>query len=86
MAWPRDAQDLASLFALSGILERCPGLTIVSSEGDTSWMEHLKYRLDKAYLRYGPGNGVELGNPPSFYLDRLRTWSCVGRPPQPAHS
>src|SRR5690606_18905986 len=39
MAMPRDIQDLASVFVLAGVLDRHPGLKIVASEGDSSWME-----------------------------------------------
>jgi predicted TIM-barrel fold metal-dependent hydrolase len=61
-------QQAITALTLNGVLERFPGLKIVSAENDVGWLPHLVWRLDHAYRHYGSLSGVKLKEMPSFYL------------------
>jgi predicted TIM-barrel fold metal-dependent hydrolase len=42
------------LLIFSGVLERYPGLRIISAENDIGWVAHLLARMDHAFVRKGP--------------------------------
>jgi predicted TIM-barrel fold metal-dependent hydrolase len=42
------------LLLFSGVLERYPGLRIISAENDIGWVAHLLSRMDHAFVRKGP--------------------------------
>jgi predicted TIM-barrel fold metal-dependent hydrolase len=63
-------QQAITALTLNGVLERFPGLKIVSAENDVGWLPHLVWRLDHAYRHYGSLSGIKLKEMPSFYLKR----------------
>jgi len=54
----------------SGVLERFPGLRIVSAENDVGWFPHFLFRLDHAYEKFGRLLVDPLPLPPSDYVRR----------------
>jgi uncharacterized protein len=67
----RQNQDIISLIAFSGLLERHPKLKFVSVEADGGWLPHLLFRMDHAYkfARYWM-KAKELEHLPSEYVKR----------------
>ncbi len=63
-------QSAITTLTLNGVLERYPGLKIVSAENDIGWVAHHVWRLDHAYRHYGSLSNVKLKEMPSFYLKR----------------
>jgi predicted TIM-barrel fold metal-dependent hydrolase len=63
-------QQAITTLTLNGVLERYPGLKIVSAENDVGWLPHLVWRLDHAYRHYGALSGAKLKEMPSYYLKR----------------
>jgi predicted TIM-barrel fold metal-dependent hydrolase len=63
-------QQAIAALTLNGVLERYPGMKIVSAENDVGWLPHLVWRLDHAYRHYGVLSGIKLKEMPSFYLKR----------------
>ena len=63
-------QSAITILTLNGVLERYPGLKIVSAENDIGWVAHHVWRLDHAYRHYGSLSNVKLKEMPSFYLKR----------------
>jgi predicted TIM-barrel fold metal-dependent hydrolase len=63
-------QQAITTLTLNGVLERYPGLKIVSAENDIGWLPHLVWRLDHAYRHYGSLSGIKLKEMPSYYLKR----------------
>jgi len=63
-------QTAITTLTLNGVLERYPGLKIVSAENDIGWVAHHVWRLDHAYRHYGSLSNVKLKEMPSFYLKR----------------
>jgi predicted TIM-barrel fold metal-dependent hydrolase len=58
-----------------GVLERFPGLRLVSAENDVGWIAHFAQRLDHAWDRYRFVDAApRLPQPPSFYL-RRQVWA-----------
>src|SRR5205823_2614270 len=54
----------------SGVLERFPGLRIVSAENDSGWFPHFLFRLDHAYEKFGKLLDDPLPRPPGEYVRR----------------
>ena len=54
----------------SGVLERHPGLTIVSAENDIGWVPHFLYRADRWYEKGKYTNPTELKMTPKEYAER----------------
>jgi predicted TIM-barrel fold metal-dependent hydrolase len=48
-----EVQDSLADIVQSGVLERFPGLQIVSAENDTGWLAHFMYRLDHVFEKFG---------------------------------
>jgi predicted TIM-barrel fold metal-dependent hydrolase len=67
---PHAIQRNLSVLIFGGVLERFPGLKLISAENDVSWMPHFMYRLDHAYDRFRHFPGVELSLMPSEYIKR----------------
>ncbi len=74
--------SFASLIC-GGVLERFPGLKIVSAENDAGWMPHFMQRLDHGQKKYGvQWPAARLSMMPSDYV-RRQIWAtfqedCVG--------
>jgi predicted TIM-barrel fold metal-dependent hydrolase len=47
-------QRSLALIIFSGVLERYPGLRLVSAENDIGWVAHFLIRMDHGYVRKGP--------------------------------
>jgi predicted TIM-barrel fold metal-dependent hydrolase len=54
----------------AGVLERFPGLRLVSVENDIGWIPHFLQRLDHAYEKYRYLEKETIANPPSHYFRR----------------
>ena len=54
----------------AGVLERFPGLRIVSVENDIGWLPHFLQRLDHSYEKYRYLEQEAIPNPPSYYFRR----------------
>jgi len=63
-------QAAITTLVLNGVLERYPGLKVVSAENDVGWVRHQVWRLDHAYRHYGSLSNTKLKEMPSFYLKR----------------
>jgi uncharacterized protein len=74
--------SFASLIC-GGVLERYPGLKIVSAENDAGWLPHFMQRLDHGQQKYGvQWPAAKLSMMPSEYV-RRQIWAtfqedCVG--------
>lgn len=68
MGLPGSVQQTLASLIFSGVLERFPGLRLVSAECDVSWMPHFMYRLDHAYERLRHFENVKLKKMPSEYV------------------
>lgn len=69
-----EVQRSLSDIVLSGVLERFPGLQIVSAESDTGWLPHFMQRLDRANEKFGVMLGDQLKIKPSDYV-RRQVWA-----------
>jgi predicted TIM-barrel fold metal-dependent hydrolase len=74
MTLPHSIQVSFAELVLSGVLERFPGLKLVSAENDISWLPHFCYRIDHAYDRLRHFEGVNLKLKPSEYMCR-QVWA-----------
>jgi hypothetical protein len=52
------------------VLERFPGLRLVSVENDIGWIPHFLQRLDHSFEKYRYLEKETIANPPSFYFRR----------------
>src|SRR5712691_7503236 len=59
-----------SVLVYGGVLEKFPGLRIVSAENDVGWMAYFMYRLDTVQNRLGPMGGLKLPLRASEYIKR----------------
>ncbi|MEE9149185.1 MAG: amidohydrolase family protein [Candidatus Tectomicrobia bacterium] len=70
MSLPHEVQRAISTMISCGVLERFPGLKIVSSENDIGWVPHFLARLDHAFKKFRYLDGSELKMLPSEYFQR----------------
>ncbi len=63
-------QRALAQLVLGGVLERHPGLRLVSVENEIGWLPHFLARLDHAAARYRRVAGLTLTEPPSAYVRR----------------
>ena len=70
------------LMIFSGVLDRHPGLKVVSAEHDAGWVAHFAYRLDQMFDRHHNwlASGVTLDLAPSEYL-RRNVWYTFQKDP-----
>jgi predicted TIM-barrel fold metal-dependent hydrolase len=54
----------------SGMLERFPGLKVLSTEHDIGWIAYFLRRMDRAYERFHQSEPTPLRMPPSAYFQR----------------
>ena len=59
-----------SVLVYGGVLEKYPGLKIVSAENDVGWMAYFMYRLDTVQNRLGALGGMKLPLRASEYIKR----------------
>ena len=59
-----------SVLVYGGVLEKFPGLRIVSAENDVGWMAYFMYRLDTVQNRLGALGGMKLPMRASEYIKR----------------
>jgi predicted TIM-barrel fold metal-dependent hydrolase len=59
-----------SVLVYGGVLEKYPGLKIVSAENDVGWMPYFMYRLDTVQNRLGALGGMKLSMRASEYIKR----------------
>jgi predicted TIM-barrel fold metal-dependent hydrolase len=59
-----------SVLVYGGVLEKYPGLRIVSAENDVGWMPYFMYRLDTVQNRLGAVGGMKLPLRASEYIKR----------------
>lgn len=69
-----EVQQSLSAFILGGVLERFPGLNIVSAESDVGWFAHYMHRLDHAREKFGAMVQQPLSMKPSDYT-RRQVWA-----------
>ena len=69
-----EVQKSLSAFILGGVLERFPGLRIVSAESDVGWFAHYLHRLDHAQEKFGAMVEQPLPLKPSEYA-RRQIWA-----------
>lgn len=69
-----------AVFALGGVLERFPTLTIVSAENDVAWMPYFMWRMDNIYSRIGGLSGMKLVMKPSEYIKRQVYATFINEP------
>ncbi len=74
MSLPHEIQITLADLVYGGVLERFPGLKIVSAENDVSWLPHFMYRLDHGYDRLRHFENVKLSMMPSEYVKR-QVWA-----------
>ncbi len=74
MTLHHEVQRALSDLISRGVLERFPGLKIVSSENDIGWIAHFLGRLDHAYDKFRHLDGAELQMQPSDYF-RRQVWA-----------
>src|SRR5215468_10783197 len=69
-----------AVFALGGVLERFPRLTIVSAENDVAWMAYFLWRMDMIHERLGGLAPVKLKLKPSEYVKRQVYTTFINEP------
>lgn len=71
-----------AVFVLEGVLERFPGLTIVSAENDVAWIPYLMWKMDFAQDRFGRSGAVsvKLSLKPSEYVKRQVYATFINEP------
>lgn len=67
---PQELQLTLADLICRGVLERHPGLRLVSAEADTGWLAHFLVRLDRGQKRYAHLNNLHLKLNPSEYFRR----------------
>ena len=67
---PSEVQCALTTLTFSGVLERHPGLTLISAEYDIGWMPYFLQNLDRLYQRWSPMLGLNLALAPSQYVKR----------------
>jgi predicted TIM-barrel fold metal-dependent hydrolase len=65
-----DAMNMLFDFIFYGILDRHPGLKIVSVENEVGWMPFLIQQWDYYFRRHRKNHEVSIDQEPSFYVDR----------------
>lgn len=70
IATPQELQLTLADLICRGVLERHPGLRLVSAEADTGWLAHFLVRLDRGQKRYAHLNNLHLKLKPSEYFRR----------------
>ena len=76
-------QQTLALLIFGGVLDRHPGLRVVSAEHDAGWVAHLAYRLDQMYERHQHWlgrNAAPIQRRPSEYL-RDNCWFTFQKDP-----
>jgi hypothetical protein len=68
------------VFVFGGVLERFPGLKIVSAENDAAWMPYLMWRMDMIYGRGFASAPVRLKLKPSEYIQRQVYATFINEP------
>ena len=68
------------MFALGGVLERFPKLTIISAENDVAWLPYFMWRMDMIYSRIGGLAGAKLSMKPSEYIKRQVYATFINEP------
>jgi predicted TIM-barrel fold metal-dependent hydrolase len=78
------------IVSMLAVLERFPGLKIVSAENDIGWAGSYIQRLDHTMRKHGPRYNIDLPMMPSDYFHRnvfctfmedeagLRIWDVIG--------
>jgi predicted TIM-barrel fold metal-dependent hydrolase len=69
-----EIQESLSTLIFGGVLERFPGLRIVSAENDVGWLPHFAYRMDHAYDKFNAMWSDPLPMRPSEYM-RRQIWA-----------
>src|SRR5919201_6522347 len=90
MTLPHETQRTLTTLIFGGVLERFPGLTVVSAENDIGWIAHYLYRADFTAQRFRYTDPAPIQLLPSEYFRRqvfatfmddpvgISTWSFVG--------
>jgi predicted TIM-barrel fold metal-dependent hydrolase len=69
-----------AVFVFGKVLERFPGLKIVSAENDVAWMAYLMWRMDRGYERGGALTETRLELKPSDYVKRQIYATFINEP------
>ena len=69
-----EIQESLATLVFGGVLERFPGLRIVSAENDVGWLPHFMYRMDHGFDKYSAMLPEKLSMRPSQYL-RRQVWA-----------
>ena len=75
MVFPMEVQRTLTTLILSGVLERFPGLKIVSAENEIGWLPFFLQRLDGLQEEFRYLEPTPLKNKASEYFDR-QVWAC----------
>jgi predicted TIM-barrel fold metal-dependent hydrolase len=67
---PEHMQQTLITLIFSGVLERFPRLTVLSTEHDIGWIAYFLLRMDRAYERFRQSDPIPLTMPPSEYFKR----------------
>ena len=67
---PSEVQCALTTLTFAGVLERHPGLVLISAEYDIGWMPYFMQNLDRLYQRWSPMLGLNLAEAPSDYVKR----------------
>jgi predicted TIM-barrel fold metal-dependent hydrolase len=67
---PQEVQTSLMQFIFHGVLDRFPGLKLVSAENDISWVPPLLERADRYYYAYQKAYEINLPLKPSDYFRR----------------
>ena len=67
---PHEIERSFSVLIFSGVLERFPGLQIVSAENNCGWLPYYLQRMDRAFDRGRYASGYKLSLKPSGYFQR----------------
>src|SRR5262245_59336433 len=70
MTLPHETQRTLTTLIFGGVLERFPGLLIVSAENDIGWMAHYLYRADFTAQKFRYTDPAPLKALPSEYFRR----------------
>jgi uncharacterized protein len=57
-------------FIYGGVLDRFPGLKLISAEHDAGWAAHFVHRIDRQYEKWASANDKKLELKPSDYMRR----------------
>ena len=75
MVFPMEVQRTLTTLILSGVLERFPGLKIVSAENEIGWLPFFLQRLDGLQEEFRYLEPTPLKNKASEYFSR-QVWAC----------